>query len=196
MVIRDLKIFLAQLVLMIGVTACAGHGANQKPATEMPSGWAVSVQDKPDVCTPIDDEFVVEGLSYRGQDSELVQSRLDADLGYPYPASSKPNRVKVSTHNSAKKLTILFGAPVNKSVSVFVNCEDGWWKFVQNASNEYTGDGGKIDELTSIILLAKSPDGGLIVHVSADVVDSSLVILKVREYGESWSKYEAATNPG
>jgi len=63
----------------------------------------------------------------------------------------------------------------------------------QRVSNEYTGDGGKIDELTSTTMIATSSDDALIVHVQVDVVDSSLVLIKQHEYTESWAKYERAT---
>lgn len=188
---RASRILLTQVVIAISLTACNSYTSHQKIITQMPSKWSVMTPDKPNMCVPINDEFFIIGMGNLGQGSKLVEARLDASLGHTYPTMNMPESVKISTDESAKRLTMYFVQPIDRSYIVSITCENGWWKLIQETGKQYMGDGGQIDEATRTILLSSSTDGALIVHVMADYVDSSLVVLKQHRFRESWGKYES-----
>jgi len=156
----------------------------------MPTGWSTVFSDDQKTCASIDGDYQNLGLGNTEKKGTLEVVRLDVALGHTFPSNKMPDRVSVLVDNGSNLLNLHFGHPVNLDFSETMNCLDGWYVFEQNQSDQYVGDGTKLDYLLRKIRLAKGRDGSLIIHLLLERQFSSLTVLKSRELTESWSRYE------
>jgi hypothetical protein len=148
----------------------------------------------PEGCVSIDGEYQTFGIEKIERSEGWTTARLDAALGYAFPSKEIPEKVSISFDPESSSLNIEFDHPVNQGFSSPANCVDGWYEFEDKLTNQYLGDGTTLDHSISKIKLGKSADGDLILHLVFDVQSSSFLVLRSRDIGESWSRYEEVKN--
>ncbi len=156
----------------------------------MPGAWSVVVPLGPNVCPSIDGDYQILGMGKLEKGLSLTQTRLDVALGYTFPSDGMPKHVSISMEEGNSILNFKFGDPVNQSFSEPASCDDGWYAFGQQQTDQYVGDGANLDYSLRKIRLGKAVDGSLIVHLLLEAQFSSFAVLKSHEVREIWSRYE------
>ena len=176
--------------LLFCVTSCVS--STEIARNSMPKGWSVIVPDEAGRCVSINGDYQTLGLGKLSEGASLVNTRLDVALGHTFPTNVTPSRASIAIDRRTNTLSFQFGDPVNLGYSESVTCSDGWYVFEQTQTDQYVGDGAKLDYLLRKIRLGKGSDGSLVVHLILDGQFSSLSVLKSKEAAETWSRYKVA----
>lgn len=191
---RDIQLVALNGILFCCLIGCTVTTSQNQSGSSIPDGWSMAVAPSPEECVSIDGEYLTFGVGKFKEGDALTQARLDAVLGYTFPSEKTPEKVRFSLNREKNMLNVQFGQPINRDVLMSASCSDGKFRVEQRLTGQYLGDGTTLDYSISKIELAKSIDGYLILHVLSDIQSSSFLILKSRDLGESWSKFEPYEN--
>ena len=175
--------------LFFCVTGCVSSTDIGEIGNSMPGGWSVVSPAEQETCASIDGDYQILGLGKLREGALLEKTRLDVALGHTFPTNGMPDQVSIVIDKEANLLNFRFGYPVNLGYSESISCSDGWYVFEQRRTDQYVGDGTKLDHLIRKIRLGKASDGSLIVHLILEGQFSSFSVLKSHDATETWSKY-------
>lgn len=178
------------LFLFFSLAGCVGSKDSGKARNSMPASWSIVVPVESKTCASIDGVYKILGLGKFKEGAALTEMRLDAALGHTFPTSRIPKQVSIAIEKRTNTLNVQFGDPANLEHSERISCSQGWYVFKQRQTDQYVGDGAKLDYSLRKVELGKESDGSLIVHLILEGQFSSFAVLKSHEVTETWSKYE------
>ena len=140
-------------------------------------------------CADLSASYANAGYGYVAGDDQLLEARLDAVLGFPFPTERMPHRVLVADSQGGQTIRVNFMAETSQAVDLETECVDGWRRVRMERSDAYLGDGVQLQSSVQTVLLARAADGSLITQQHSEEVYRTGFIFRSRVVKEAWFRF-------